>query len=235
MTTAEEILGKYIDAIGGKPAMEKINSKITETTTTIPGKKTEIKTTTFMKRPNKAYSISEMKVLGKTVKSEGGYDGDVVWQIIPGALGSKKRILDGKEKEVRIADMAFDTAAVAWQEYYKNIEIVGEEEIDGKSCFKVAFKPLNPDGVDTFCYFDKEDFLIKKIVKDTYIQEKLAMAEISLSDYQSADGLLIPHTLRRTSEGSEDIVIKINNIQSNVDIPESKFELPGKIKEMAGK
>ncbi len=235
MTTAEEILEKYIDAIGGKPAMEKINTKVTETTTTIPGKKTEIKTTTYAKRPNKAYTISEMKVLGKTVKSEGGTDGDVIWQIIPGALGSKKRILKGKEKDNRAADMAFDTAAVDWQDYYKALEIVGEEEIEGKPCYKVAFKSKDQDGVDTFCFFDKENFLITKIVKDTYIQEKPAIAEISLLDYQASDGVLVPHTLKRSSEGAEDLVIKINSIQSNVDIPESQFELPEKIKEMAAK
>ena len=232
MTTAEGILEKYIEAIGGMDAIKQINTKITESITTIPGKKTEIKTTSYTKRPDKAYTLAEMKVLGKNVKSEGGMNGDVVWQIIPGALGSKKRVLSGKEKEIRAADMAFDTAAVAWQDYYKGLEIVGEEEVDGKACYKVAFKSMDPDGTDTFCFFDKETFLIAKIVKDTYIQEKLAIAEIVLTDYQPAAGVLVPHTLTRTSEGSEEIVIKVNSIQSNVDIPDDKFELPAKIKSL---
>lgn len=232
LTSAEEILDKYIDAIGGKAVLESINSKISETTTVIPGKKTEVKTTTFMKRPDKTYAISEFKVLGKSVKSEGGANGDVVWQITPGALGSKKRILSGKEKEIRLADLAFDTAAVAWQDYYKSLRLDGEEEIEGNPCYKVLFVSKNDEEEDTVCYFDKESFLISKIVKETYISEKSTKAEIFLSDYQKAADVLLPHTLKRYAEGMDDIVITINNVQANVDIPDSKFELPEKIKKL---
>lgn len=232
---AETILNKYIEVIGGRPAIEKINSKISETTTSVPGKKTKIKTTTFMKRPDKAYAVAELKALGKTIKSEGGRNGDIVWQIVPGALGSKKRILSGQEKELRLADMAFDTAAVSWRDYYKSINLVGEEEVDGKPCYKVAFTPFYQTNMDTICLFDKETFLIRKIIKDTFIKDKLAQAEIYLSDYKNADDIMVPHTLKRFAEGEDELFITIDSIQSDVDIPDSKFELPKKIKALAEK
>lgn len=235
MPEAEAILEKYIEVIGGKEALEKVNSKISETITSIEGEKNEIKTITFMKRPNKAYAISEFRIFGKNTKTEGGTDGDVVWQILPGVLGSKRRVLHGKERLLRLADFAFDTAAVAWKDYYKGLEMAGEEEVDGRPCYKVAFIAQDGDGMDTICFFDKETFLINKIVKETYIQEKQATAEIYLSNYQQIDGLKVPMTLKRFSEGSDDIVINIKEIQLNVDIPDSRFELPEKIKEIAQK
>jgi hypothetical protein len=225
---AEAILAKYVEVIGGKTAFEKINSKITETTMTVTGKRTEIKTTTFMERPNKVYSTSEFKILGKTITAEAGTNGEVVWEVSP----RKDRILTGIEKERRLTDWAFDGAIITWKQYYKDIKAEGFGDVNGKQCYKVIFKPIN-GGADVICYFDKDSYLLSKVVKEVINDDKTATAELYFSDYKKIDNLLIPHTVKRFSKGSDEVVITVNTIKSNVDIPDAKFELPEKIKDIS--
>lgn len=225
---AEAILAKYVEVIGGKAAFEKINSKITETTMSVAGKKTEIKTTTFMERPNKVYSTSEFKIFGKTITAEAGTNGEVVWELTP----KKDRVLTGLEKERRLIDWAFDGSIITWKDYFKEIKAEGIEDVDGKQCYKVAFTPLD-GGADVICYFDKESFLLSKVIKEVINSDKKITAELYFSDYKKVDNLLIPHTVKRLSKGEDDVVITVNTIKANVDIPDAKFELPEKIKELA--
>lgn len=233
--SAETVLDKYIEAIGGRAAIEKINTKVIATTTLIPSKKQKIETTMFIKNPDKAYVVVEFKLGGKTIKSEGGRNADIVWQITPGLFRRNYKIFTGKEKELKFADLAFDTAAVSWKKYYKSISLIGEEEIDAKPCFKVAFTPFDQTYTDTICFFEKETFLIKKIIRDTYFQNHSGTAQTYLSDYKKVDSILIPHTFKRLSEATQDLFITIDSIRCNVDIADSKFELPKKIKELSKK
>lgn len=52
--TAEQIINRYIDAVGGRTRLESIQTLILETVSTRPGREGEIRATTYLKRPNLA-------------------------------------------------------------------------------------------------------------------------------------------------------------------------------------
>lgn len=224
----ETILAKHIDALGGKAAFEKINTKVTEMTINVPAKKTEIKTTTFMQRPNKVYSVSEFVMLGKTITTKAGMDGEVVWEEYP----IRKRLLSGTEKERRIMDWAFDGSVVNWKTYFKDAKVLGVEDVEGKSCYKVSMAPVDGQGADMIFFFDKDNFLMTKVIREMVTPKKTSTVEVFLTDYKKVDDLMVPHTVKSISEGEEPIITTINSIKANVDIPADKFELPEKIKEL---
>ena len=226
---AETILEKYIEVIGGRDALKKINTKVTEVAMVQTGKSNEIKTTTYMVRPDKVYSISEFKALGMNVKSESGTNGKVVWEMIP----MKKRVLSGLEKERRLMDYAFDGAIVDWKKYYKKMTLIGEETVNGKACYKVAFTPMDQQGDDMVYYFDKDKYLIEKVTREVIVSGDTKKVELFFSDYTKADNLLIPYTVKRVGEDGKEFVITIKSLKTNVDIPPSKFELPEKIEKIA--
>lgn len=232
---AEAILDRFIDAIGGKAVIERISSKITESTTLIPEQKLKIKSTTMVKNPDKASLVAEFDLFGSTIRLEGGRNGDVGWQMTPGAFRSSYKLLSGKEKELRFADLAFDTAAVSWRQFFKSIHLTGEEQIDGTPCLVVTFKPYDPAYLDVVCAFDKESFLVKKIVKETFFRDQSGLAEIYVYDYKEVDGILSPHTLKCFAKGEDDTIITVDSIQYNVDIPDSQFELPQRVKVLLSK
>ncbi len=226
---AESILEKYIEVIGGRDALKKVNTKVTETTMIQAGKKNEIKTTTFMARPDKVYAVSEFQAMGMTAKSEAGTDGNVVWEMLP----LKKRVLDGVEKERRLMDYAFDGALADWKKFYKEIKVIGEEAVDGKPCFKVAMTPMDQEGSDMVYYFDKNTYLLEKVSREVIVMGETKKAELYFSDYKKAEALLIPYTVKRVGEDGKEFIITINSIKTNVDIPDSKFQLPEKIQKIA--
>lgn len=232
---AEAILNRFIDVIGGKATIERINSKITESTTVIPEQKLKIKSTTMVKNPDKASLIAEFDLFGSTIRLEGGRNGDVGWQMTPGAFRPSYKLLSGKEKELRFADLAFDTAAVSWRQFFKSIHLTGEEQIADTPCYMVTFKPHDSAYLDVVCAFEKDTFLVKKVVKETLFKDQSGLAEIYLSDYKQVDGILSPHTLKCFAEGEDDTIITVDRIQYNVDIPDSKFELPQKVKALLNK
>lgn len=228
MPDAETILKNYNEKMGGSAAFEKIKSKITEATTSIPAKKREIKTTTYMARPDKVYSASEIVVFGKTWVSEAGLNGDVVWEAYP----RKKRVLSGLEKQRRLMDYAFDGVLLDWKKYFKSAKVAGVEDVDGKSCYKVALTPTDGQGEDMLYFFDKESFLLVKVIKEAIFGDETNKVELRLSDYKKADDVLVPYTVKRMAEGEDDIIMTVNSIKANVEIPADKFELPEKIKEL---
>ena len=52
---------------------------------------------------------------------------------------------------------------------------------------------------------------------------------MSLSDYRDENGILSPHTVAQKVPGA-DILVKIDNVKQNPDIPSSRFDLPAEIK-----
>lgn len=228
---AEAILKKYVDVLGGAAAFEKVKSKVTETITSIPAKKREIKTTTYMQRPDKVYAASEIVVFGKTWVSESGKNGDVVWESYP----RKQRVLSGLEKERRLMDYAFDGVLLDWKKYFKSAKVLGVEDVDGKSCYKVALTPMDGQGEDMLYFFDKDSSLVVKVIRDAIFNDEKTKVQLYLSDYKKVDDVMVPYTTKRTAEGEDDIIITINSIKSNVDIPADKFNLPEKIKKIVEK
>ncbi len=52
--------------------------------------------------------------------------------------------------------------------------------------------------------------------------------EIFLSDYREVDGVLLSHKSRRVGSGQEMLII-IESIKHNVDLPKDRFKLPEEI------
>ena len=154
---AEQILDRYIEAIGGLAAMEKINNRVTKGTMDIPTAGVKLSITVYQARPNKYYSVMDSAATGKV---ETGSDGEVVWQI---STTSGPQIFEGKEKASQLHLNVFDRLAY-WRKIFKQVETTGTEDVAGKSCYKVLATP--PDLAPQTLFFDKESGLLVKLVDD---------------------------------------------------------------------
>jgi hypothetical protein len=54
-------------------------------------------------------------------------------------------------------------------------------------------------------------------------------AEILLGDYRDEGGILVPHTVTQKLPGA-DILVKIESVTHNPEIPAERFDLPADIK-----
>jgi hypothetical protein len=57
-------------------------------------------------------------------------------------------------------------------------------------------------------------------------------AEISVSDYRTVDGVLVPFQVRQKVLGQE-FTITVESLKTNVEIPKDRFALPDDVKALA--
>jgi hypothetical protein len=217
----EALLDKYVEVTGGRAAYEKIQTEIATGTLEITGMGLTGTLTSYRAAPNKSYTVIEFS--GGAGKAEEGSNGEVAW-----AMNAMQgpRIKEGDERASALRRDALN-ADIRWRDFYKKAELAGTEDVSGKACYKVVVTP-NEGGAETR-YYDKSSNLLVKVVLPITTPEGAMNAEIDLSDYRDEGGILVPHTISQKIPGA-DILVKIESVKRNPDIPADRFNLPAEIK-----
>ena len=217
---AEQILDRYVEAIGGLAALEKINNRVSKGTMAIAAAGIQLSVTIYQARPAKAYSVVESAVTGKI---ESGTDGVVAWQM---SATSGPQLMEGKEKAFQLHMNVF-YRLVYWRKAFKQVETAGMEDVAGKPCYKIVANP--PDLAPQALYFDKESGLLVRFSLTTESQAGTIPVETTLSDYRSVDGILLAHKTVIKAIGPERVAT-IEKYEQNVSLPADRFALPAEIK-----
>jgi len=221
----EDILDKNLEATGGKAAREKCKNRVEKGTIEITSIGIKGEVTIFAAAPNKMYFVTKLEGIGQI---EEGCDGKVAWSINP---TTGPRIKEGAERDsaLRRADLEADAN---WRKYTKKAECTGEETVDGKPCYKVELT-MTDGQTRTHCY-DKSSYLLLKSSGAEKTANGDVNAESVFSDFRKVDGVLLPFKTKQTVISTE-IIVTIDKVEHNVEIPENRFDLPGDIKKLAAK
>lgn len=218
----EEIMDKHIEAIGGKAAFDKFKTSAAEGTIAIGGIKGQLKL--YQAAPNKVLMDIDLPGIGKISQ---GTDGETAWSNDP-LTGA--RIKKGDERAQAIRRATFNEAK--WRDTYKTAECMGEEDVDGKPCYKL--KLTTPEGdVRTNWYDKKTHLLVKQSSKEKSPQGDVEQESL-VSDYKKVDGVLLPYKLVQ-KVGGQEVVTTLDKVQFNVDMPADRFALPEEIKKLKEK
>jgi hypothetical protein len=217
----EAILDKYVEVTGGRAAYEKIQTEMATGTLEITSIGLSGTLTVYQAAPDKAYTAIEFA--GGVGKAEEGSNGKVAWAI-NGMQGA--RIKEGDERASALRRDALN-ADMRWRDFYKKADLAGSEDVGGKTCYKVVLTP-NEGGAETR-YYDKGSNLLVKVVMPITTPEGTATAEMALSDYRDESGILVPHTILQKVPGA-DVLVKIETVKHNPEIPAGRFDLPPEIK-----
>jgi hypothetical protein len=128
---------------------------------------------------------------------EEGTDGSVAWE--RSALKGP-RIKTGEEKAValRAANIQHD---VRWREYFQKVECTGVEPLDSHICYRVVLTPK--EGQTEIRYYDKKSYLLVRTNMILKTEMGEIPTEMSVSDYRSVDGVLMPFQLKQKVLGQE--------------------------------
>jgi hypothetical protein len=222
---AETLLDKYVTVTGGKDAYDKCKNRLMKGTMEIMGAGVKGELAIYQTRPNKLYLEVTLQGLGKI---EQGTDGQTAWE--RSAL-TGPRILEGEEKAARLREAAFNEE-VEWRKLYPKAECVGEEKIEGKPCYKVNL--TTPEGSLVSKYLDKDSGLEIKTVATVKTQMGDVPTEVLYSDYKKVDGILMPHKIHQKALAQQ-IVMTVDKVQHNVEMPPGRFDLPDDVKKLAEK
>jgi photosynthetic reaction center cytochrome c subunit len=209
----EELLDKYLAAVGGAEALKKITSRVEEGTLSgFGGRKLPIEI--YAKAPDQRVSIMHMQQ-GESVT---GYNGKEGWLSFPGRV----HMMNAQESfEARIdADMTFPEDV---RKMYQKFATQPGEEIDGHETWLVIGS--NDGQPQLKLYFDQQTGLLIRMLR--YVDSPLGYnpTQIDYADYREADGVKLPFRWTLARPGGR-FTIQVEQLQQNVPLDEAHFTPP---------
>lgn len=209
--SAKTVINKYIEAIGGKENLEKIEDMTMLASTSMNGMQIEQKT--YRKAPNKYAMTTSMNgnvMVEQTFNGEKG--------ILKSFQGEQE--LTGQDLENLKVDATMNLE-LKYDELGVETTLESMEELDGKEVYKV--KMVRPSGQVSYDYYDVESGL-KLMTKQTLEtpQGELTQKQI-YTDYQEVDGVLFPFTLKVS--GVQNLELKVDSISINDDLADDLFKM----------
>ncbi len=220
----EEIIAKYVKAVGGKEAFLKHNSQMAKGRFEMPAQGINGLIQVQAAKPDKLFVKVQIPGLGEVLS---GYDGKVGWSVNP-ATGPA--VLEGKALADMI-DQADFYNVLHDPKSFKSMQTIAQTEFNGKQCYKV--KLTRTTGHESTEYFDVETGLQAGTV--TTQESPLGAMKVTstVADYKNFQGMLLPTKVSQKIEGMEQIII-LESYEFD-KVPESAFDLPPAIKPLVEK
>ena len=130
LPSANEILGKFVKAMGGEKALRRYTSSYTTGEFSIPSQGMTGTLEVYAKAPNKSLTVVQLEGFG-TIKE--GFDGKTAWSTDP---ASGPQVFDGAALEVRRIDSDF-FGPLNFEKNFKSIRVVDRSSFEDELCYKV--------------------------------------------------------------------------------------------------
>jgi len=226
--TADEIIAKYVKAVGGADKMAAMTT-LRRTGKFIGGGGFEAKVVQENKRPNKVRE--DFIIMGMTGIT--AYDGSNGWKIQP--FGGKKdpEALGEEEMKGIVEDADFDGPFIDYKAKGNTVEYMGMEPVEGTDAYKLKVTLKNGDVF--FYYFDTDYYVPIKIDTKRLIRGEEIEYETSIGDYKEVSGVYMPFYNESNLKGSQDKQkTQYDVIEANVAVSDSLFQEPAVASKPAG-
>ena len=212
--TADEIVNKYVDAIGGKDKLEQI--KTVSIANTIQAMGNEGPSTTKIlngKAFRMDYEINGQKTT-QVYTDKGG------WQINPFMGATTAQPLPEEMYKQSKGQMYF-SPLYNYAARGNKVELLGK---DGNS---YKLKITNVDSVETIAYVDATTYYLTKLTRQTNFMGQSMELVITFSNFKKSDfGITVPYTTEINYGGQFAITSNITKIEFNTNIDPAIFEMP---------
>jgi len=211
--TAEQLLDKYVQAVGGTSAIDKVSSRVMKGTIDFGGMSLPIDI--YAKDPLNRISFTHMRD-GENVTAFNGHEG---WL---GMTGRPLREMQGSDLDGAAIDADLHLATHLKQ-MFRETRTEGTEKIgDHDACVVVGQREGKPP---IRLFFDKQSGLLVRLVRFGETALGWLPTQIDYADYRDVDGVKVPYrwTLARPSGR---FTIQVNELKQNVPVDDAKFAKP---------
>jgi len=209
---ADQLLDKYLAAIGGEAALEKVTSRVEKGKINANGQQLPIEV--YAKAPDKRISIMHLPN-GESITA---FDGKQGWLSNAG----HPHMMSAAENDAARIDSDLYFAAHV-KNLYKKFTVVPGEKIDGHDTYLVLGR--NEGQPPLRLYFDQQTGLLLRLVR--YAETALGRnpTQIDYADYRDTDGLKIPYRWTLARPGNR-FTIQVDQVQQNAPVDDAKFAPP---------
>ena len=216
LPTADQIIEKYVQAIGGKAAIEKQTSRVSKGSLEISAVGLKGTAEVYEKAPNMTATIINLDGFGLVRE---GFDGKIAWSQDP-QMGLREKA--GAELASAKLDAEF-FKPLRVKQLYPKLVVKGKDKIGDKEVYVLEATPAE-SAVETW-YFDTQTGLMLRQDSEREGPMGKQPVQIFFDNYKDVDGIKLAFTLRQvTPQFSVDI--KIDDVKHNVPIDDAKFAKP---------
>jgi Domain of unknown function (DUF4292) len=217
--SADEILAKYIQAVGGKDLITNLKSVYSEGTIEVMGMQGSLKSWVL----NGRGARQDMEINGATITN--CYTDNGGWSLNPmmGSTSAEAMSDDqynaGKEG-INIGAPYLNYAAKGYK-----AELLATDTINGAKAYKI--KLTSPSNRSTVHQFNASNFYLVQTTVETEMQGQQVENVISYSDYKSNDGYMMPTKMEMSMAGGQFVInMTLNKIELNKQVADTLFAKP---------
>jgi len=213
--TAEQIIDRYYQAIGGAAAIDKLKSRVMKGTL-ITGNGTEIGYELDQSGPDSVLAI----LTTPQGEVQRGFDGSMGWE------KSARGVRNLGEGEIyylrRYPDLYKD---IKLKDQFSRITFGGKPKIDGRDVY--LLRTTTTGGKRESLFFDVETGLLVRRSTSTTTPVGTIPEQVDFADYRDVDGMKLPFTIRVSAvDLNNSVVRKFTEIKLNVPLESKRFSKP---------
>ena len=213
LPSADQLLEKYLSAVGGAAALQKVASRVEKGTLTAFGGQ-HFPVDVFSKAPDKRLSVMHLS----NGDSQTAFDGHQGWLSVPGRVHMMSA---AENAAARIdADLYFPLHV---RSLYEKFLVEPGEKIDGRDTYQVIGESAGQPPLRL--YMDKESGLLVRLVRYADTALGLNPTQVDYADYRDSNGLKIPFRWTLSRPGNQ-FTIQVEQVQVNVPVDDAKFAPP---------
>ncbi len=205
--SADEIIQKYVDAIGGKDKWKQIKS---------------LKTDGHIEIQGIQINFTQQAINGGRVRVDAEFQGQKIIDITTPAKGWSQNPFGGRsslepisaeELQQKLDDLDLQDEFIDYAEKGSSVEFLGKDEEDGNEFYKIRMVTKNKN--ETVYFFDVNTYLIYKEEKMVKQQGQEMKVTSKLLDYKAIPfGVKIPH---KTDQMGQIIVLDKMEVNPAID------------------
>ena len=210
--TAEGIINRYINLIGGKENLEEVQSIELKGSADLNMQGQSFKLEFYSLKNNQNQSLSTVSAGGMQVQKS-VFNKDQGYNVVNG----QKIILSEDELEQALTDSKL-FSELSYD--YEIVRLVGSSTIDNQKVYEIKISDNNTE------YYSIETGLKVKEVENQLIDGNQIIIETTIKEYQEVNGILIPSEINQVTPAVPipgGITIKFNTIELNVVSSDSDF------------
>jgi len=213
--TADEVIAKHIEAIGGKDNWKKVNSMKMEANVNAQGMDVPV----VIYQVNNKASKQEYTVMNMTgysiITNEAG------WNFNPFAGQTAPEPMTADELKAGQDGLDIQGEMLDYKEKGHTVEMMGKEDVDGTECFKL--KLTRKGGRESIYLIDPKTYYVNRAVSKMKVNGQDIEQTISMSNYTKLpEGILIPFTMEN---GQAPAPINIIKVEVNPKLDDAIFQV----------
>lgn len=217
--TADEIVNKHIEAMGGKDKIKDIKSIQTEGVMNVMGNEAPVTTTILNGRGFKSeVDFNGQKIVQVVTDKEG-------WAINPMAGSTDPQKMPDEQYNASKDEIFVGGPLYNYAEKGYKVDLAGRENVGDVSAYKLNVSNGNSD--TTTYYIDPSTYYVVKAVKRINMNGQEGEIATVFSDYKKTDnGFVLPYSTEITLPQGFSISSTVKKVDINKDVDPKIFDMP---------